>query len=109
MKAGDLSCEPISRSAESAAFVLLKRLRNLWSQLLTAGRRAPRRLRLCESLALGDRRFVAVIEFENSRFLVGGTAASLVLLDRLGAKSQTEPASNEGLEQPFPRMMKESK
>jgi flagellar biogenesis protein FliO len=46
-------------------------------------RRAPRQLRLCESLPLGDRRFVAVVEFERSRFLVGGTAASMVLLARL--------------------------
>jgi flagellar biogenesis protein FliO len=45
--------------------------------------RPSRRLRLCESLALGDRRFVAVVEFERSRFLVGGTAGSLVLLARL--------------------------
>jgi flagellar biogenesis protein FliO len=45
--------------------------------------RQPRRLRLCESLPLGDRRFVAVVEFERSRFLVGGTAGSLVLLARL--------------------------
>jgi flagellar biogenesis protein FliO len=45
--------------------------------------RQPRRLRLCESLPLGDRRFVAVVEFEQSRFLVGGTAGSLVLLAKL--------------------------
>jgi flagellar biogenesis protein FliO len=47
-------------------------------------RRLPRRLRLCESLPLGERRFVAVIEFEESRFLVGGTSSSLVLLANLG-------------------------
>jgi len=47
-------------------------------------RRAPRRLRLCESLALGEKRFVAVIEFETERFLVGGGTASVNLLARLG-------------------------
>ncbi len=46
--------------------------------------KAPRRLRLCESLALGEKRFVAVIEFETQRFLVGGSAASVNLLARLG-------------------------
>lgn len=55
----------------------------LWEQMLQLRRRAPRRLRLCESLPLGERRFVAVVEFERSRFLVGGTSASLVLLARL--------------------------
>jgi flagellar biogenesis protein FliO len=55
----------------------------LRAQMLHLRRRAPRRLRLCESLPLGERRFVAVVEFERSRFLVGGTSASLVLLARL--------------------------
>jgi flagellar biogenesis protein FliO len=49
-----------------------------------AVRRTPRRLRLCETLALGEKRFVAVIEFEGQRFLVGGGAASVNLLARLG-------------------------
>jgi flagellar biogenesis protein FliO len=66
----------------------------IWSQLwrgahllaervLRLGRREPRRLRLCESLPLGERRFVAVVEFDRSRFLVGGTPTSLALLARL--------------------------
>jgi flagellar biogenesis protein FliO len=54
-----------------------------WSWILRLGRSAPRRLRLCESLPLGERRFVAVVEFEAARFLVGGTASSLVLLAKL--------------------------
>ncbi len=54
-----------------------------WQRLLSITRRAPRRLRLCESLPLGERRFVAVVEFEEFRFLVGGTPSSLVLLARL--------------------------
>ncbi len=58
-----------------------------WMRGALAGvrvRKAPRRLRLCESLALGEKRFVAVIEFETERFLVGGGAASVNLLARLG-------------------------
>jgi Flagellar biosynthesis protein, FliO len=55
----------------------------LFARVLHLSSRAPRRLRLCESLPLGERRFVAVVEFESSRFLVGGTSASLVLLARL--------------------------
>lgn len=58
-------------------------IRRWWTRIRQSGRRRPRRLRLCESLALGERRFVAVVEFEQARFLLGGTSASLVLLARL--------------------------
>jgi flagellar biogenesis protein FliO len=52
-------------------------------RILGLSNRPARRLRLCESLGLGDRRFVAVVEFDERRFLVGGTSSSLVLLARL--------------------------
>jgi flagellar biogenesis protein FliO len=60
-------------------------LHALWQRILRVSQRAPRRLRLCESLPLGERRFVALIECEQARFLVGGTATSLVLLARMGS------------------------
>jgi Flagellar biosynthesis protein, FliO len=73
---GQVSPSPLGRFLPRRAW---------WQRIVCLGRRPARRLRLCESLALGERRFVAVIEFEQSRFLVGGTSASLVLLARLGA------------------------
>ena len=70
-----------------------------WQWILQLTRRPPRRLRLCENLPLGERRFVAVVEFEQSRFLVGGTSASLVLLARLtpsgATKEETERSTEE--------------
>jgi flagellar biogenesis protein FliO len=54
-----------------------------WDRVRGVGCRPARRLRLCESLGLGDRRFVAVVQFEEMRFLVGGTSSSLVLLAQL--------------------------
>ena len=68
-----------------------RQARAWWCRLLSLTRRSPRRLRLCESLPLGERRFVAVVEFEDFRFLLGGTSSSLVLLARLD--SETNPAS----------------
>jgi flagellar biogenesis protein FliO len=63
----------------------------LWKRLARLSLRAPRRLRLCESLPLGERRFVAVVEVDDASFLVGGTSSSLVLLSRLGeARDQAE-------------------
>ena len=56
---------------------------SLWRRILHARTRLPRSLRLCESLSLGERRFLAVVECEGSRFLVGGTASSLAMLTRL--------------------------
>jgi len=59
-------------------------LKNLWQwtrRAVTA--RKVRRLRVCETLSLGERRFLAVIEFDRQEFLVGGTGNSLVLLARL--------------------------
>ncbi len=70
---------------------LQAKVSELWRRALRIRRRAPRGLRLCETLPLGERRFVAVIEFEQSRFLLGGTSSSLVLLSRLeDAGKQTE-------------------
>jgi flagellar biogenesis protein FliO len=75
-----------------------------WQRTLRLSRRAPRRLRLCESLPLGERRFVAVVEFEESRFLVGGTPSSLVLLSRLadagGGKGVASQNAEPGTQSP---------
>lgn len=70
-----------------------RRMIALWERVLRISRQAPRRLRLCENLPLGERRFVAVVEFDAARFLVGGTPSSLVLLSRLadaGSAAQSE-------------------
>jgi flagellar biogenesis protein FliO len=46
------------------------------------GRRG-RQLRLRETLALGERRFVAVVEFERQRFLIGGSNSCMTLLAQI--------------------------
>jgi flagellar biogenesis protein FliO len=53
---------------------------------------------VCESLALGEKRFVAVIEFETERFLVGGGASSVNLLARLGEALDFAALSTESCE-----------
>jgi flagellar biogenesis protein FliO len=62
----------------------------VFERLRRLSRRPEKCLRLCETLTLGERRFVAVVEFERTRFLVGGTPSSLVLLSRL--PNSGEPA-----------------
>lgn len=50
-------------------------------------RRRERRLRLVETLPLGERRFVAVVSIDGHEFLVGATPQSLSLLGELGCDS----------------------
>jgi flagellar biogenesis protein FliO len=46
--------------------------------------KAERRLRVAESVSLGEKRVVAVVEYERQKFLIGGAANSVSLLARLG-------------------------
>jgi len=62
---------------------LVELVAEVWRRVRRMSSRTSKRLRLCETLPLGERRFVAVVEFENERFLLGGTASSLALLARL--------------------------
>ncbi|MDT8066851.1 MAG: flagellar biosynthetic protein FliO [Terriglobia bacterium] len=45
--------------------------------------RTPRQLRLRETVPLGEKRFVALVEFEKRRFLIGGASNSVNLLTEL--------------------------
>jgi flagellar biogenesis protein FliO len=86
-----------------SAHGLRVRVLEWWERVLRLGRRAPRRLRLCESLPLGEHRFVAVVEFEAERFLVGGTPSSMVLLSRLtDCRKQEESLSSTAVSQNGP-------
>ena len=59
-------------------------LRRITARVIILQRRPARRLRICETLSLGEKRFVAVIRFERQQFLVGGTSNSVAVLARLG-------------------------
>ena len=58
------------------------RLRSVGNSLWRAGRR-HKALVVRETAALGDRRFVSVIQFEQQRFLVGSSPSSVTLLSVL--------------------------
>jgi flagellar biogenesis protein FliO len=69
-------------------------LKATWQWLRAAvTHRRVRRLRINETLSLGDRRFLAIIEFDRQEFLLAGCGNSLELLARLdGGKLIAEPA-----------------
>ena len=46
-------------------------------------RRADHSLRLCETLPLGERRCLFVVQCEQRRYLIGSTAHMLTLIERL--------------------------
>jgi len=68
--------------APSLAF-LRRSLQRFWHALLHRARRTRKSLRVAETAALGDRRFVAVVEFERRRFLIGTSPSSVTLLAAL--------------------------
>jgi flagellar biogenesis protein FliO len=51
------------------------------SALARAVGRRERRLRLCETLALGERRLLALVQFDNQSLLIGVTGNSITLLN----------------------------
>ncbi len=62
--------------------LLWKKLRAGWQSAWV--RRKTGRLRLADSLALGDRRSAGILEVEGRRFLIGTTAHAVTLLAELG-------------------------
>jgi hypothetical protein len=54
-----------------------------WSRQNLTSRQARKRLRVCETVSLGEKRFVAVIEVDGEQFLVGGASTSVATLARL--------------------------
>jgi flagellar biogenesis protein FliO len=71
-----------------------------FGQQITGGR-GERKMRLCETLSLGERRFLALVVVERQKFLVGGSGSSIALLARLPSEpdsAQPTPIpSQEGL------------
>jgi hypothetical protein len=54
-----------------------------WVRKNLVSRQSRKRLRVCESVSLGEKRFVAVIEVDGEQFLVGGASSSVSTLARL--------------------------
>lgn len=83
------------RIGEAAPIGLLSRAL-LWLQTRSQVARRPRRLQLCATVALGEKRFVSIIECDGQQFLIGGGAGNVSLL------SQLPDAVDSRLPQPTP-------
>ena len=81
----EATSERITRpSASNLLSSILDRLATL-----SRGRvwRKRRMLRVCETLSLGNRGYLAVVSYRRQEFLVGGTANSIALLAQLSAEA----------------------
>jgi flagellar biogenesis protein FliO len=70
---------------------LARMLRWLLARGRSWGSHPARQLRLRETLALGERRFIAVVEFERQKFLIAGTGSSVGMLAALPNEGCQEP------------------
>jgi len=75
------SAEGKAGPAEAARSKFLSFLGRFASLALV--RRRERRLHLREMLALGDKRFIAVVEYGREKFLLAGTPQNISLLKQL--------------------------
>jgi flagellar biogenesis protein FliO len=73
-----------------ALYDVLAKLLSATQKVFTA-QRAQKQLRVCESVSLGDKRFVAVIQVDQERFLIGGATNSIAMLTRLQETASFAP------------------
>lgn len=72
---------PISQPANSLVKPIAQFVRSALSQLTRPVLwKRQRDLRICENLSLGNRNFVAVLGYQDQRFLIAGTPTSISLL-----------------------------
>ena len=73
--------ETLTDAKQSPVWISLQRAWMNAKQWL--GSRPKKKLRLVESLSLGERRFLAVIDFSGRKFLIGGGSSEVKLLTEL--------------------------
>ena len=76
----------------------------VWRSLVSRAGSRRKTLSVRETAALGDRRFVSVIQFERQRFLIGSSPSSVTLLSQLpdesvGGEAAAEPSREQSREQ----------
>jgi len=59
-----------------------------WVQNKFKSHQTRKRLRVCESVSLGEKRFIAVIQVDGEQLLVGGSSNSIAMLAHLGRKPE---------------------
>jgi flagellar biogenesis protein FliO len=71
-----------------------------WLHALSGARSSTRRLRVAETVSLGEKRFVAVVQVDGRHFLLAGGPSNIVLLAQLDAKDAFEDVLKNTLTDP---------
>jgi hypothetical protein len=74
--------EQVAFSRERVFDAIRSRFAKVWKA------RSPRKLRVAETVTLGEHRILAVVECGNQRFLIGGSSATVVLLACLNSNGE---------------------
>lgn len=56
-----------------------------WLQQQRQTQQRNKRLRVSETVSLGEKRFLAVVQIDREQFLVGGSSSSVCMLTRLAS------------------------
>ena len=101
IRTGAPSISPLARVLARAAALAAARLKVfwrsvIWTSLVHRTGRKRKTLSVCETAALGDRRFVSVIQFERQRFLIGSSPSSVTLLSQLPDESASGAVTGQG-------------
>ncbi len=79
------SASPAERAPKQSSL-----LSRVWSWFLSRYKlTSVKRLRLSETLPLGEKRFVALVSVEGREFLIGGGASGVSLLAQLGKSAES--------------------
>lgn len=94
-KSADANTPESIRKGQAIA-VLGVRLLAGWQWLQKHGRlkvlqSKGRRLRVSETVSLGEKRFVSIVEVDGTSYLIGGGTAGVSLLTQLGNNVTTQP------------------
>jgi flagellar biosynthesis protein FliO len=87
--AGETFADSIKKVIEAIART------SAWIHGWFKSQQAKKRLRVCETVSLGEKRFIAVVEVDGDQFLVGGSSSSVAMLAHL----EPQPAFAEVLGQ----------
>ena len=77
-----------SEERQSLGATLVSRIQSAFSKVKFEKR--TRQLKLCETLSLGEKRLLALVECGGRRFLIAATAQNISLLETLNAANDPE-------------------
>jgi len=84
--------------SESIASIVLSPLQKAFSWLRNVHPQGKeKRLRVSETVSLGEKRFIAILQVEDRKFLIGGSSSNVAILTQLDVEPEETPAPQQSL------------